>query len=405
MNRPQHSSDAELERIRKLKLFTLAWRVFADIRQLQAQFDLRALSPLAARERRRRGLPWATTATAAVSVTGLPLYLDVTSKTVLPGGARAVSQTRRGKLLVSAVADGTRLADVRMHEGKTWSRLLVVLCDSVVAVASSTKIRGFEWSVTPSAWSINLVDTWNVDTGEALGEIKLEGMVTALAAINSRRFVVGCSQGDILFCEHSSGKRLKVIARIDYARKQLGAVVAFSVCGNRLASASDDGTVAVWDANSGGRLAVLGELGAASYYLSCVDLSDELVVVGFDAPPFVRAFSVSNGYSCISTNHAIDWVHGGGVSSLHILDSDYVISASIDRTIAISAVRSNSILARVGLAFTPRCITVLPDGLIAVSDRPCGTCSLILTPPPVALSLLKAYGDYEYGALSGRVLH
>lgn len=372
---PIHLSESERE---------LVWRVFAQDRKNRAERELAALPAKEVRHRKRRALPSLPQTTGSVhSLAGIETSEWVSCMEVLPGGDRAVTVTDVGKLRMSSVGDGKLLWEVDAHDACQWfGHTLALLGDR---------------SVVSCGWKDDRVRVWDLETGDALGDIHVGGGgVSTLVTIDRQRVAVGCESGDIIFCKQAERGRLEETARVAADDKHSCKITACSACGERLASASSDGMVAVWDLETQARLA---ELGGHNGAVTCVDMSDSIVVTGCVQAPHVRVFCAANNYSCVSTIGAVDWVHDSWVHSVHILDSDRIMSVSSDRTIAISAVESNEVDARVQLDSYPLGTAVLPDGSIAVCVM--GVKAAILPAPPAATSLLQAYGGSRHRTRSG----
>lgn len=390
----QSERESQLLCMRKHRaMYTRGWRVFAEERKLTAERDLAALPTREARRRRRSGLPAAETPEEMPFVACFDLWLRTYRIALLPGGDRIVTTSRTGSLWVSAFMDGAPLWDVGAHNGGIGGDArpqVAVLGDGIVA----------------SGGEDDFLRTWNADTGEQLCEIKVCGRgVCALATINDRQVVAGCRCGDISFYNHEQGTRLVQAFRFVDADPHAGKfIVGFAVCGGRLASASIDGEVTIWDLAARCRAAVIGGNGAG--WVRSVDMNDSVVVTASYYAPHVRVYSAADDYSCIGSPCACTWVHDGVVRSVRILGGGYVLSTSDDRTIAISALHSNEVIARMKLDFGPRLSAVLPDGSIAVNATPSvsgyreGT--IVFPAPPAAASLLKAYGELQSRARSAR---
>lgn len=171
------------------------------------------------------------------------------------------------------------------------------------------------------------------------------------------------------------------------------------MCGERLASLLQNGEVSVWDLKTRSKVAVI--LRRDTGVVISLDMSDSILVIASCMEAYIRIFSVTDNYSCIGASGAFDWIHDAQVSSVHVLDSDHVMSTSDDQTIAISAIRSNNVVARMSLGCEPWTSAVLLDGSIAVLTFDDGfagsggdiTGTVIFTAPPAAVALLKAHGE------------
>lgn len=366
--------------------YSLAWRVFARERKLTAECGLAALPATEVRKRRRSALPRAEAPDALASGACVENLGSTFCMELLPDGERIVALDVSGKLRVLAVKDSAPLWEVAAaHTSGEYGIAvpkLAVLGDGVVASGGSED---------------DYVRTWNADTGEQLCEIEVGGRgVFALAAIDSGRFAAGCRCGDISFYAHEQGRRLTQVFRcIDPKPHVDKLVVDFAVCGERLATVVSNGNVTIWDLRTQLRVAEIHEDDTG--WLNGVDMSDSVVVTTSYHAPHVRVYSVANNYACVGAAGAFDWVHNRVGRSVRILGSGHVMSTSDDGTLAISALRSNEVVARMKFEFSPCVSAVLPDGSIAVTVSPVTrgyfNGIMIIPAPPAAASLLKASGD------------
>lgn len=358
--------------------YVLAWRVLADQREKTAERELAAVPTIAERrERRRRGLlkppPSNTLLSITTGMSGRILSIDV-----LPCGASVIFLIRSDKLLAWAGAEWSLLWEINPHDGKIYKGAFAVLGNGVVVTGG---------------WDDELVRTWNIETGELLGELHVNGRgVTALAAIDGRRFVAASRNRGIIFCEHSVGTRLSEVLHDASDLTQPHCIREFSVHKRLIASTMCQGQAMVWDTRT---RTVATIIGGYDDPINRVDMTDNRVAIGFTRAPFVCVYN-SSDYSCISNTGAIEWVHNKQVNSVHMLDDIHVMTASEDRTIAISSMETNRIVARVRLSFVPLRTAVLPDGSIVVRGyrtRPTYRVRwVIISAPPATASLLRAYG-------------
>lgn len=383
-----------------MSLHSRGWRVFAEQRKLTAERVLAAVPAIEARERRHDWLPPPHAPGRVVAIAcGCPVTCCMD---VLRGGERIVTTDFSGTLRVMAVEDGALLWEVSAHTecvNGSDSTELTVLSDRVVATGASD---GF-------------LRVWNADTGEKLCQIKVDRVVFTLAAISTRQFIAGFEGGDIIVYEYKLGTGLAEAFRLVDANPRSGFdqstdcrnwddninVISFALCGERLASLSANGNVTIWDLKARSRLALIHGRGAG--WVRCLDMNESLIVVGYYDAPHVRVYSAADNYSCIGATGAFDWVHNNLVSSVRILGSGHVMSASVDQTIAISSLQSNKVVARMKLDFDPWVdFCVLPDGSIAVAAAADegrkvaigqGAATIIFHALPAAARLLKTFGD------------
>lgn len=362
-----------------------AWREIGWERKERAKRTLEALDERETCNWRRRALLQPEPPEMAVLYPDAACFEETFRLLMLPDGKRVLILNSSGRLQMSSVSDGKILWDVEAQKDVTQlSMALVGTCLVVTAGCFDAQLPD------------GRMRTWNADSGEALDEIPLANfLVTSLAVVDARRFAVGSHIGEIIVCEHDKGKGLAQLFRIVAAAEDPFVMDGWmirdlSVCGGRLASVTDD-VISFWDVSTLKSLNSFQTLSQGDGdYANCLDITDRVIVAGCCKAPYVRVYSVADGYPCVSHEGAVSYIHNDEVTSVHILDSDHILSASDDRTIAISAVRSHEVIARIQLDFTPEWTSVLSNGSIAVTG--CKR-AVILLAPHAAASLLQNYAE------------
>jgi hypothetical protein len=267
---------------------------------------------------------------------------------------------------VLTVATGALEHELDAHAGGVGWRALATLGGDIIVSGGHDDGR---------------VATWNAARGERLGEVAAGVGVRALAAIDSGRFVAGTKSGDVVFYTHHGGSGVEEAALIPGAHR--GPVNDFAVCGGRLATASNDGTAAVWGVDSRKPLARLSGHGI---YLNSVDMSNRLVVTASNDKT-VRVYNAERGYSCVAV---LDWIHTLPVNFVCLIGADHILSASDDATVCVTELSSGAVVARTELNYFVNCAATLPDGRLDVCGRR-GSATLI-DAPAAAADILKAHG-------------
>lgn len=383
-----------------------AWRTFAMERKLEAERVLADLPKSESRARRRAGLiscsrnsnalpafvPWYLARSGSQSVPDRSHFLfeSFSCVTVLPGGDGVATLNNEGILQMSSLAGRTPLWKVRIGDSTNIAGTEGALPHGPPVLA----LIGKELIAT-CGWYDKKVLAWSAKTGEVLGDVEIsyQGCLTAIAAVDDQRFVVGCACGEMVFYSHTEGKKLTQSHRIAAAYRHSGRVVDFAVCGERLASASHDHTAVIWDLQTCARLAVLS---GDDDWVCSVDMDDRVVVTGCRQAPYVRVYSVENEYSCSSVVGAVNWVHVHSVASVRLLDNNYVLSASRDGELCIASTQSNEVVALGKLDFPLSCTTVISGNSIAVAGE-FGRAAMF-SAPHAAVSLLQKYCTSKYRA-------
>jgi WD40 repeat protein len=245
--------------------------------------------------------------------------------------------------------------------------------------------------IASGAWDGEL-RVWNARTGRCTYGGNAGGAVLAIAALGAGRFVAG-ADGDLVIFEHCDGHGVAEVRRVLSAHASH--VRHISTCGTRrFATASSDKTAAVWDAKSLARLAVLdGHLdwvnGVAMDERRIVTCSDDSTVHVYDAQTFSHVRVADNLHS--------NWVY-----PVALVDGDHMLTASWDKTVCISNVRSGAVLSRFELPFDVYSAAVTWDGRVAAAGD---SASAVLLPAPAeAAHLLMCHNAAARPGLALRAL-
>jgi WD40 repeat protein len=213
---------------------------------------------------------------------------------------------------------------------------------------------------------------WNARTGECAGEYNLGRLVSAVAALDGRRFVAAANT-DLVVFEHRGGRGVTEVCRVPSAHAHC--IWDLSVCGARLASASWDKTAAVWDGRSLERIAVLEGhtdfvLGVAMDRRRVVTCSRDCAVSVYDAETFARV-------------RIVYYWHVGWVLSVALVSCDHLLSSSYDKTVCIADLASTTQISRTPRLCEMKCAAVTRDSRLALA----GSARRIqLLPPPVEIA-------------------
>lgn len=310
---------------------------------------------------------------------------------------RYFNALRHGNLRLTEVAGGELLWEMAGYNTRGCiANNMVLLCDGVVAT--------FHYG--------RRIRTWCLESGESIDNMIVERTSSSLfhrwvlAVVDDQQFVLGYHSGHLLFYQHNKGRDFSRIYSIDlnktlflYPSGTHGGFIIkdLSVCGRRLVSAFCDGAVAVWDLEY---LEFLAEFpGGSGDQLSSVDTGHAIIAIGLSSAPYVRALRTTDDYNTLRSQVDLDRIHSGPVTSVVVLDHDHILSASMDRTVAVSKVETRGMVARGKIQFLPTAVTVLPDGflgLIGAMERGGRTGYAIMPPLPGAEILLKSHAKAKY---------
>jgi hypothetical protein len=311
-----------------------------------------------------RAMPAFEVPTGVVELAGPGEHGKVNYIVPLPTGDRVTTASDEGKVAVFAVATGALEFQFNAHEGGVRWRALAALGGDILVSGGEDDGK---------------VLTWNVASGERLGEAAAGSGVGALAAVDGWRFVASTRGGDVLYYTHRGGRGVREATRFAGGHSDL--VVDFAVFGGRLATASIDGTAAVWAVSSRHRLA---RLSGHKYSVRSVDMNDRLVATA-SIDRTVRVYDAAGDYSCTAV---LDWLHTNCVNSLALIGHDHILSTSSD-TVCVTQLSSSTVIARTRPSCTARCAATLPDGRLAVCRN---ESAALIDAPAAAADVLKAHG-------------
>lgn len=304
---------------------------------------------------------------------------------VLPCGERLAAALSTGTVSILSLKTGAIQHTLRAHKPRTiGERALVVLGNDTIA----------------SGGRDGKLVTWDTVRGKLVAEAATKSGIDVLAALSDQRLVSGRLNGAIVLYSHRNGRDLTEDARIPNAHN--GRITDFAVCGTRLATASDDCTVGVWDTASLKRLAVL--CGHAKEVCS-VDMNRSFIVTS-SLDRTVRMFSANaDGYSCKGVfRFGFDHVCFMNVRSpsrifiVTILDGNHLMLGT-SHSVEIVHLSFATRTAEAKSFLTSHVIlsaTVLPRGLLALSGVQVGEYSghdpvMIMDPRSEIRQLLRSH--------------
>ena len=205
---------------------------------------------------------------------------------------------------------------------------------------------------------------WNLKTGEQIGDAWLDGESTALTialSLDGTKVVCGCVDGTVKLWDIDTGK---VIAKWTGHTSYVD-----SVCwiqdGGRVMSGSNDGTARVWDVESGKTVLTietgLSEVEAAIY-------SPDMTMIGTggeskDLKEFIKIWDAKTGELITNLKG-----HTGRVCCLAwTADGSTLISGSFDNSIRTWNTTWQQIHVLTGHTFAPYRIAISPNGPILAS--------------------------------------
>jgi WD40 repeat protein len=185
------------------------------------------------------------------------------------------------------------------------------------------------------------------------------GGVNACAVTPDGRRVVSASEdGTLKVWDLQSGRAL---ATLDGHAGEARAC-AVTADGRRVISASDDGTVKVWDLDGGRVVATLR--GHAGWVNSIAVTADGRRVISASADRTVKVWDLESGSVLATLEGHAGWVRACAVTA----DGQRAVSASVDRTLQVWDLESGSVLATLkGHTDWVRACAVTADGRRAIS--------------------------------------
>lgn len=302
-------------------------------------------------------LPPPESAKDAVSLPGPPpsnsWYADnVYCVVELPDGERVATASGDGVVRVHYARTGKLLRKLRVHAPRLTLRSHTTGFHALAAlggnlIASSQEARGD--ATHPSFF------VWSVDDSKPLSSLKGQAGLKAIAALGNGLLVL-CPGKSIVVMKHSDGRALTEARRRNDAHAS--SIAHVTCCGGRIATASWDETVGVWDAET---LVPLARLQGHSESVYSVILSEH-VIVSASGDKSLRIYD-SHSYCC---THVVEEAHASFVSSIALVNDRHCITFSRDETACVVNFKNGTVVARVRTGINAQHGAVLRDGQVAV---------------------------------------
>jgi WD40 repeat protein len=162
---------------------------------------------------------------------------------MLPGGMKVATISGFGQVYIHSTITGECLLTL----GNYNDMYAGLVRGSLVALGGEIVACG-DW--------LHGLHVWDASTGTQLHSDPESGGIRVLAVVSENQFVAGVA-GDLVFFAHRNGRDL--VQQHEVMRAHSSSILGISVSGTRIATASEDGTVAVWNIDASKRLAVLKE--------------------------------------------------------------------------------------------------------------------------------------------------
>jgi WD40 repeat protein len=231
-----------------------------------------------------------------------------------------------------------------------------------------------------------------------VNERTLEGhthWVTACAVFaDGRRVVSASDDGTLKVWEVETGRELATLQ--GHAGWVRGCAVTPD--GRRVVSASYDQTLKVWDVETGRELAMLE--GHAGRVRGCAVTPDGRRIVSASEDETLRVWEVETG-RLVATLRGHGGLHGGAVNGCAVFpDGRYVVSASRDRTLKIWELKTGDVMLTLkGHGAAVLSCVVSPDGRHVVSGSADKTLRVWDVETGQQLATLEGHGDWVQGCV------
>lgn len=338
----------------RLSAHVLAHDPDALLSQLLARIDASAelgiATQLSTAAQSRTGAPWLCPLTASLTRPGGPLVQTLEGHTdwidavaVTPDGRRVVSGARDGQLKIWDLHSGQATATLEAHDGQI----------TAIAVTSDGE------RVVSAGYYDATVKVWDLESGERLGTLKTEDVQDLAVTPDGTRLVSASDDGTLTVWDLTRKRRL---ARIEAHDKPIHAL-AMTPQGRCVVSASDDGTLKVWDWETGTLVGTPGGDGGRTYALAVTP--DGALAVSAGRGRTVKLWNLTTGENIATLEGHDDWVYALAVTP----DGRYVVSGSRDRTLKVwNLEQRREVVTLTGHRDCVTAVAVTPDGQHVISS-------------------------------------
>lgn len=262
---------------------------------------------------------------------------------------------------------------IRVHDSQTGKvlRQLRGHTNSIsgLAVIGENLIASGQWSGGDAMRASFFV--WNVEGGNdrryhndmplfALSTLRVPPSVSvcAIVSLGEGRLAM-CPEGDIVIMHHQNGRNLTEEKRLQSAHK--GLINDISCFGERIATASEDNTVGLWEAQT---LTPVAKLEGHSDGVYDVVLTD-LFVISASRDRSLRLYD-SHSFSCF---RVVEEAHAGWVRGVALVNERHAVSFSFDKTACVINLDTGTVVERLKTDVVAFHGAVFKDGRVAFTGQ------------------------------------
>lgn len=288
--------------------------------------------------------------------------------------ALATASDDGGVRIYALNSDGRPLHALRCHDHRAQG--LAELCTDVLL----------------SVGQDGMIKTWNVRTGEQLGEASLESDrrgCTLARALDGRSFVVGTNRGDLIFYDHDRGLNVREIARRRRAHADRINDIDVDSVANEMLTASNDGKAHVWSMTPWRPIGTLHHRDR----VFCAHIGRAFILTGGTNEIFLfRRGGEFPPFTTVRVGPGVVWsIHTMADDSLAMTAGDNVLSftcLATGRCVEVVPTSSKHVLST----------DVLPNGAVAYCGSGQNSAGFVCMPSTVA-EAVQVYADKKNGVL------
>ena len=237
------------------------------------------------------------------------------------------------------------------------------------------QVRGLEHledDIVVSVADDRTVVTWQATSGKMLDSAHIENWALSVARIDSQRFVVGTTEGELIIFWHENGRNLKQIRYLFKATTDW--VFQISIRENLALSCSHNKIVTIWNTKTWKRISLLRH----EEWVKCVALSEKYIIAGcYNGKLYVYNNTPKFAQCCVFNSNL-------RIQAIQFINPTTLVVCGVSGNIRIISISEKQGIAEIPVKLPKNVwsMKVLNSGQIVLGGKD-GTTSLISAPPTI----------------------